>query len=78
MKGLKILTENQLSASLNIDNVMTLLVLADIHCASNLRSLALKFVADNRKQIVAKKEWRGKLTKYPELMEEIIDIIAQS
>ena len=30
------------------------------------------------KQIVAKKEWRGELTKYPELMVEIIDIIAQS
>ena len=78
LKGLKTLTENHLSANLNIDNVMSLLVLADLHCASTLRSLALQFVADNRKQIVAKKEWRGKLTKYPELMEEIIDIIAQS
>jgi len=78
LKELKVLCEDHLCAKLSQDNVLDILVLADIHCASTLRSWALQFVADNRKKIVAKKEWRGKLTKYPELMEEIIDIIAQS
>ena len=69
--------EASLSHDLDVDNVLDMLVLADLYRASNLRDLALKFVADNRKIIMSQKEWRGKLTKYPEIMEDIIDILAK-
>ena len=69
--------EASLSHDLDVDNVLDMLVLADLHRASNLRDLALKFVADNRKIIMSQKEWRGKLTKYPEIMEDIIDILVK-
>ena len=38
-----------------------LLVLADLHGASAVRSLALKFIVDNGKEIVAQAGWREKL-----------------
>ena len=38
-----------------------LLVLADLHGASTVRSLALKFIVDNGKEIVAQTGWRDKL-----------------
>jgi hypothetical protein len=38
-----------------------LLVLADLHGASAVRALALKFIVDNGKEIVAQAGWRDKL-----------------
>ena len=32
---------------------LDLLVLADLHCASSVRNLALKFIVDNGKEIVS-------------------------
>ena len=69
--------EVSLSHDLDIDNVLDTLVLADLYRASNLRDLALKFVADNRKIIMSQKEWREKLTKNPEIMADIIAILAK-
>jgi hypothetical protein len=40
---------------------LDLLVLADLHGASTVRSLALKFIVDNGKEIVAQAGWRDKL-----------------
>ena len=36
-------------------------MLADLHGASAVRSLALKFIVDNGKEIVAQAGWREKL-----------------
>ena len=44
-----------------------LLVLADLHGASSVRGLALKFIVDNGKEIVAQQGWRDKLKVPPPL-----------
>ena len=77
LMDLKAKCEVSLSHDLDVDNVLDMLVLADLHRASNLRDLALKFVADNRKIIMNQKEWREKLTKNPEIMADIIAILAK-
>ena len=77
LTDLKAKCEASLSLGLDVDNVLDTLVLADLHRASNLRDLALKFVADNRKIIMSQKEWREKLTKNPEIMADIIAILAK-
>ena len=38
-----------------------MLVLSDLHGASSVRNLSLKFIVDNGKEIVAQDDWREKL-----------------
>ena len=38
-----------------------MLVLSDLHGACSVRSLALKFIVENGKEIVAQNGWRDKL-----------------
>ena len=38
-----------------------MLVLSDLHGASSVRALALKFIVENGKEIVAQNGWRDKL-----------------
>ena len=38
-----------------------MLVLSDLHGASSVRNLSLKFIVDNWKEIVAQDDWREKL-----------------
>ena len=46
-------------------SVPDLLVLADLHGAATVRSLALKFIVDNGREIVAQAGWRDKLKVSP-------------
>ena len=45
--------EESLCTSVTCDNVLDMLVLADLHGAASVRALALKFIVDNGKEIVA-------------------------
>ena len=53
LKELKTMCETALCDTITQDNVLDLLVLADLHGACTLRSLALKFIVDNGKEIVS-------------------------
>ena len=44
--------EDSLCKSVNCDNVLDMLVLADLHGAASVRTLALKFTVVNGKEIV--------------------------
>jgi len=70
---LKGLCETALCDNINTDNVLDLLVLADLHCASSVRNLALKFIVDNGKEIVSQCGWRDKLKSYPEIMADMFE-----
>ena len=72
LRELKQICEDKLCLSLNEDNMLDLLILADLHCASNLRSLALRFFSDHGKNIVSQKECKEKLSS--ELMWDIINV----
>ena len=73
ISGLKEMSEAALCAKMNIDNVLNMLVLADLHSAPSVKSLALKFVRENVKVIVTQEGWRKKLEKYPEIVFDILE-----
>ena len=59
----------------HVENVVDRLILADLHCASNLRSLALRFFKENGDSIVNQKDCKEKLSK--DLMWDIINVMAK-
>jgi len=77
LKELKQMCEGSLSENINTDNVLDLLVLADLHGASTVRNLALKFIVDNGKEIVAQPGWRDKLKVYPEIMADMFEAMTK-
>ena len=81
LKDLKQRCEESLSINLKVDNVLDVLVTAYLHNASSLQSLAMKFIAENAKEVSAQKGWREKLFQlqkmYPELIVDVIDVLMQ-
>ena len=81
LMDLKQRCEESLSINLKVDNVLDVLVTAYLHNASSLQSLAIKFIAENAKEVSAQKGWREKLIQlqrmYPEMMADVIDVIIQ-
>ena len=75
LKQLKEKCEDHISECLSVTNVLDMLVLADLHRAATLRSTALEFFCENRKEILAQEGWREKVKMYPDLMADIIDAI---
>ena len=75
LKELKQICENSLCLSLDVDNVVDRLILADLHCASNLHALALRFIKENGESIVDQEGCREKLS--PDLMWDIINVMAK-
>ena len=52
-------------------------MLSDLHGASSVRSLSLKFIVENGKEIVAQNGWRDKLKMYPEIMADMFEAMAK-
>ena len=73
LSGLKEMSEAALCANMNIGNTLDMLVLADHYNASTLRSVGLKFVGENVKEIVKQEGWRKKLKNYPEIISDILE-----
>jgi len=77
LRELKCLCETALCENINTDNVLDLLVLADLHGASSVRNLALKFIVENGKEIVSQAQWREKLKSYPEIMADMFEAMTR-
>lgn len=78
LKELKQMCETSLCENINTENVLDLLVLADLHGASTVRQLALKFIVDNGKEIVSQPGWRDKLKVYPEIMADMFEAMTKT
>ena len=77
LKELKTMCETSLCDTITQDNVLDLLVLADLHGATTVRGVALKFIVDNGKEIVAQAGWRDKLKSYPEIMADMFEAMTR-
>ena len=66
---LKIITEEALCRTMKIDNVVDMLVLADLHKASSAKSVAMKFMLENAKELVSQdgENLKKKLGQHPEM-----------
>jgi len=78
LKELKAMCEASLSENITTENVLDLLVLADLHGATTVRQLALKYIVDNGKEIVAQQGWRDKLKMYPEIMADMFEAMTRA
>lgn len=77
LQELKTMCEIALCENIALDNVVELLILADLHSASSVRSLALKFIVDNSREVTAQPGWRDKLRNNPDLMADMFEAISQ-
>ena len=74
MEDLKKICEESLCVNITVENVLDRLELADLHNAANLRSVALKFIGRNAKEVASQNEWRE---RFPDVVVDIIDAIIQ-
>lgn len=77
LRELKSMCEAALCENITTDNVLDLLVLADLHGAASVRTLALKFIVENGKEIVSQAQWREKLKSYPEIMADMFEAMTR-
>ena len=69
--------EEKLCSSLDVNNSVELLVLADLHQASKLRRMALRLVARNMDTIVDTDVYKELIPRYPALALEITKALVQ-
>ena len=72
LEDLKKFCEESLCVNITVENVLDMMELADLHNAANLRSMALKFIGRNAKEVAAQKDWRE---RFPDVVVDIIDAI---
>eukprot|EP00088_Acartia_fossae_P068928 TRINITY_DN8858_c0_g1_i1.p1 TRINITY_DN8858_c0_g1~~TRINITY_DN8858_c0_g1_i1.p1 ORF type:complete len:394 (+),score=91.00 TRINITY_DN8858_c0_g1_i1:45-1226(+) len=77
LRELKGMCETSLCDTIHTENVLDLLVLADLHQANNLRNLALKVIVESGKEIVSQAGWREKLKAYPEIMADMFEAMTR-
>ena len=77
LQELKQMAEESLSLNLGVDNVLDVLVTAYLLDATNLKTLAMKFIGENAKKVSVQKEWREKVSMHPQMMADVMDVIIQ-
>eukprot|EP00088_Acartia_fossae_P010839 TRINITY_DN1542_c0_g1_i4.p1 TRINITY_DN1542_c0_g1~~TRINITY_DN1542_c0_g1_i4.p1 ORF type:complete len:428 (-),score=71.75 TRINITY_DN1542_c0_g1_i4:95-1378(-) len=68
--------EKSLCKSLRIDNCLDHLITADLHNATRLKQLAVKFVVENAQEVTYQPCWKEKLTRYPEIFTHVFSELA--
>ena len=71
LAGLKAVCEWNLAQRVNVDNAIDLLLLADMHNATELKRFILEYISGSGAAITQKRENFEKLENNPELLEEI-------
>ena len=60
-----------LAGTMNIDNVLNMLLLADLHKAGSVKTLAISFIIENAQEIVSQEGWSKKLEKFPTILSDL-------
>jgi len=77
MDDLMALCENELSATLNIDNAAEILILADDHNRHSLRKVVLHFISRNLYFILKTDGWKRMLQSHGGLVHTVLDNVAK-
>jgi len=62
--------------SLDVENCIPLLILSDMYNACYLRKTGLKYASENMKSISNSCDWKKELVRYPSLMADMIETLA--
>ena len=77
LQELKKMCEESLCCTMTTDNVLNMLVMADLNRAAVLKSVALRLIVDNGDLIVAMEGWRNMMKKYPEIISDMFLAMTQ-
>jgi len=73
IKDLKDLCCQQLSSNLSVDQVVDVLVLSDLHKATELKQLSIQFLLQHKEEVFNQPDWKSKLKCHPELLLEVLE-----
>jgi len=76
LRELKTACEVSLAKSITLSNCLELVVLADTHSATSLKTSSLSFIVSNLKKIVSLSSWQLQLESHPHIMAQIIQSMA--
>jgi len=76
LKHLKRQCEEILCRTLNINNCLEFLILADLHSTDILKPHVIKFVVENSREIVTQDNWKEKLMTFPEVFADVFSELA--
>jgi len=68
--------EKNLCSHLTIHNCLDHLITADLHNATNLKDLAVKYVVENAQEVTHLPSWKEKLTAYPDIFTQVFSELA--
>lgn len=75
--NLKLLCETQLMTTITIDNILHMLVLADMYTADNLLEKCYQFTSANFTNIVLNNDWPKFTKKYPSISSNLVIAFAK-
>ena len=53
--------------------IIDVLVLADIHKATDLKNQAIQFLLNHKEEVFAQPDWKHKLKNHPEILMEVLE-----
>lgn len=71
MDRLKAQCEESLSNNLDIENAIDILILADLHSATQLKTSAIEFINTHTNDIMETAAWKNMISQNPNLVAEI-------
>jgi len=75
LDDLKVICEKFLGKSLEVDNIMQVLVLADLHSAEKLKRCCLEFIKHNSLKVVGTDSWNEVINSRPHLATELCQVV---
>ncbi len=64
-----------LRSTISEANWLDLLILSNLHSATELKQQVMKFVRENRRSIVKQESWDRALLEMPQLFKEIVEAV---
>lgn len=78
IKDLKEECCQSLSANLAVDQVVDVLVLSDLHKATDLKATAIAFLLAHKEEVFNQPDWKTKLKGHPDLLLEVLESSVES
>lgn len=69
--------EESLCQNLNVDNVASVLMLADMHSATQLKQIAIQFCNSNAKEVMETDGWKQMVQQNPHLISDAYKSLAE-
>jgi len=73
IRDLKSICCQHLASTLSVDQIVDVLVLADIHKATDLKNQAIQFLLNHKEEVFAQPDWKHKLRNHPEILMEVLE-----